>query len=311
MAGITVEVFYNDKKEKLKLELIAGAKGLGRFISTSEINRIGLALTGFLDCFAKERIQILGLGEHLFLKQMAAPERLEALKKIFFLKEIPAVIISGTFEPLRELIQVCDQAGLPLFETSVEPSRVVGEVVFYLEENLSQKIIRHGSLVNVYGYGVLIEGDSGVGKSECAMGLIRRGHRFVADDKVEIRRHSEGSLVGRSDKLLQNYMEVRGLGIIDVVSIFGISSVLEKTNIDLAVRFEEWSPEKKYDRHGLDTVSAEILNIQIPLLILPVKPGRDLPILVEVAVLNQHLKNRGVNSAQVLQEKLIKSLKPK
>lgn len=311
MSELTVSDFYSDKKESLKMNIIAGSKGLKRKINTFEINRVGLALAGFFDFFPQERIQIIGVVEHLYIGKLPRESRLEILNKIFSYKEIPAVIMAGSFSPHAELVEVCNKHDLPLFETAIEPSRVVGEIVFYLEESLSPKVIRHGTLVNVYGYGILIEGDSGVGKSECAMGLIRRGHRLVADDSVEIRRHSEGVLVGRCDKFIRNYMEVRGLGIIDVTSIFGIGAILEKTNIDMVIRFEEWDPEKTYDRMGLDTRTIEILNTSLPFVVLPVKPGRDLPILVEVAALNQHLKNRGINSASILQEKLIKSFSSK
>ncbi len=306
---IVVLDFYNDKKDSLRLEVIAGAEGLPhRKIRTSEINRISLALAGFLEYYPKERIQILGLGDHLYLDRMSPEVRRQTLEKALESEEIPAVILAGNYSPHIEVVQICDKNKIPLFATTVEPSRVVGEVVFYLEESLSPKLVRHGSLVNVYGYGILIEGDSGIGKSECAMGLIRRGHRLVADDIVEIRRHSEGVLVGKGAKFIQNYMEVRGLGIIDVINIFGIQSVLEKSNIDMVIKFEEWNPEVTYERLGLDTQSIEILNISLPYLVLPVRPGRDMPILVEVAALNQHLKNRGINSANILEEKLIKTL---
>jgi len=309
MNEISVLDFYNGKKESLRLEVIAGEEGLSRRrIKTSEINRMSLALAGFLEYYPKERLQILGLGDHLFLSKMTPDVRRQVLEKALEWDEIPAVIIAGNFSPHIEVVNICNQNKLPLFATSVDPSRVVGEVVFYLEESLSPRLIRHGSLVNVYGYGILIEGDSGIGKSECAMGLIRRGHRLVADDVVEIRRHSEGVLVGKSAKFIQNYMEVRGLGIIDVINIFGVQSVLEKSNIDMVIKFEEWNPDITYERLGLDTQSIEILNISLPYLVLPVRPGRDLPILVEVAALNQHLKNRGINSASILQDKLIKTL---
>lgn len=311
MNEIEVLSFYNDKRDALKLEVIAGETGLGRKIRTSEINRMSLAICGFFEYYPRERIQILGLGDHLYLSKLDRTRRREVLEKALEGSVIPAVIISGNFSPHVEVVEICNKNKLPLFATTAEPSRIIGEVVFYLEEFLSPKVARHGSLVSVYGYGILIEGDSGVGKSECAMGLIRRGHRLVADDIVEIRCHSEGVPVGRSAKFIQNYMEVRGLGIIDVINVFGISAVLEKANIDLVIRFEEWDPAKTYERLGLDEQTTEILNIAIPYLVLPVKPGRDLPILVEVAALNQHLKNRGINSATILQERLIKTLSSK
>ncbi len=311
MSAISVQDFYNDKKEDLKLEIIAGSGGLNRKITTSDINRPGLVLTGFFDYYPKERIQILGLADYLYLSNLSKEARGGILKKVFSFPEIPAIVITGSFSPHTELIDICNSSNLPLFKTSAETSIIIGEIVFYLEDLLSHKVVRHGSLVNVYGCGILIEGESGVGKSECAMGLIRRGHRFVADDLVEIHRHSEGVLVGRADKFIQNYMEVRGLGIIDVSSVFGVASLLEESKIDIVIRFEDWDPSKTYARLGLETESTEILNISLPLVVLPVKPGRDLPILVEVATLNQHLKNRGINSAQILQEKLIKKLTSK
>lgn len=311
MPDITVLEFYNDKKDALKLEILSGQSGLNRKITTYEINRLGLALAGFFDYFPKERIQIIGIADHLYLSKMSDVERTEILNKIFSMEEIPAVIVAGPFSPHPELVKICQKNSLPLFATAIEPSRVIGEVVFYLERSLSPRITRHGTLVNVYGLGILIEGESGVGKSECAMGLIRRGHRLVADDLVEIHRHTGGILVGKSNKFIQNYMEVRGLGIIDVVGIFGVSTVLEKSNIDMVIRFEEWDSKKNYERLGLDTEFIEILGVSLPLVVLPVKPGRDLPILVEVATLNQHLKNKGINSANILQEKLIKTLSSK
>lgn len=302
--NITVQQLFQDKKDDLRLELVAGKEGLKRSIEAIEINRPGLALSGFLKYFPAERIQIVGYSEFAYLKSLKESLRFQVLSNVFSSKKTPAVIFTRRQEPFPEAKKVCDEYQLPLLVSALETSRLIGDITFYLEEHLGPKINLHGVLVEVYGIGVLIIGKSGIGKSECALELLRRGHMLVADDVVEVSLHSGYLLVGRSPLATRNIMEVRGIGIIEVQNVFGIGVVLDSTHLELVVKLEEWQNGKVFDRTGLDESTMEILGVKVPEVVLPVQPGRNLAILVEVAALNQRLKKIGYHSAHRFDERL-------
>jgi len=306
--SITVEQLFQDKKDDLRLELVAGAEGLKRNIEAIEINRPGLALGGFRQYFPAERIQIVGYSEFAYLKSIKPALRQSVLNDVFCEKKIPAVIFTRRQEPFAEVKEVANKYQLPLLVSALDTSRLIGDITFYLEEHLGPKVNFHGVLVEVYGIGVLIVGKSGIGKSECALELLRRGHMLVADDLVEVGLHSGYLLVGKSPLPTKNIMEVRGIGIIEVQNIFGIGIVLDSTRLELVVRLEEWESGKIFDRTGLDESVMEILGVKVPEVVLPVQPGRNLAILVEVAALNQRLKKIGHHSARIFDQKLQKTL---
>jgi HPr kinase/phosphorylase len=304
VAGITVAQLLKDKGEELKLVVEAGEKGTKRKIRVIELNRPGITLAGCFDFFRYERIQIIGKGEYTYLKSLSEKERKKILERLFELP-LPCLILTSGFKPFPEMVEVAEKWEVPLLVTELETAPFASELGVYLEEKLAPLIISRGVLMEVYGLGVLIVGESGIGKSECALELLKRGHFFVADDVVEIRLLPGKLLEGTSPVTIRNYMEVRGLGIIDVRSLFGVSSLLDKARIGLVVRLVEWEKVTDYDRLGMEEKFCEILGIKVPEVVFPVKPGRNLAILVEVAAINQRLKNKGYIAVRELDKHLI------
>lgn len=302
---MSVGTFLQEKSEDLKLELIAGVEGLPRPIKVSEINRPGLAFTGYMEHFPAERIQIIGLGENSYLSSLPPEKLTEVLERIYSYPDLPCVILAREFEPLPEMLRMHQKLKIPLIRTSMKPSQLAGEIIFYLEDKMAATTTLHGVLVSVYGLGVLLVGNAGIGKSECALELVKRGHMLVADDAVEIRQRSGGNLIGQGEEIVRHHMEVRGLGIIDVRTLFGIGFILDQSRIELVIRLEEWDSNQEYERVGLEEHYTTILDVSVPEIILPVRPGRNLAVLVEIASLNQRLKNRGHYTAQQLNQRLI------
>ncbi|MBN1823597.1 MAG: HPr(Ser) kinase/phosphatase [Endomicrobiales bacterium] len=308
MSNISVGTFLQEKNEDLKLELIAGVEGLQRPVKVSEVNRPGLVLTGYFEHFPAERIQIIGLGEHTYLSSLSPDKQREILEKIFAYQELPCFIIARGLEPLPELVKIHQKHKVPLLRTALTTTQLMGELIFYLEDKLAPSTSMHAVLVSVYGLGVLIVGDAGMGKSECALELVKRGHMLVADDVVQIIQRSGGILVGRGEEIIRHHMEVRGLGIIDVRSLFGIGFILDESRIEMVIKLEEWSPNLEYERAGLEEHFTSILDVKVPEIVLPVAPGRNIAVLVEIASLNQRLKNKGHYSAQELNQRLIQMM---
>ena len=305
-ASIAIADILREKEGDLELTLLAGQKGLARQVTVSEINRPGLALSGYLDYFPSERIQILGLGEHSYLSTVPSARRLEILEKVFsYNKNLPCIIMTRRLNPHPEVLKVADKLKLPLLRSGLLTAHLIGELTVYLEEKLAPTTTVHGVLMDVYGLGVLLVGDSGIGKSECALELIKRGHMLVADDVVEIKSRLGGLLFGTGAELIRHHMELRGVGIIDVQKIFGVSTILDRTRIELVIRLEEWQQTVEYDRVGLSEQTTSILGVRVPEIVMPVRPGRNLAVLVEVATLNQRLKYRGQFTAQEFNKKLI------
>lgn len=272
-------------------------------ISSRDINRPGLELTGFLDFFDKTRIIILGNTESAYLSQLACDQKIKILTDIIE-KKPPAVIVARNLPLSEELMDICKQYQVPVLRSADATSSLSAALVSHLNVELAPRVTRHGVLVEVYGEGILLIGDSGVGKSETAIELIKRGHRLIADDAVEIRRVSNKSLVGSSPENIRHFIELRGIGIINARRIFGMGAVKLTEKIDIVINMEIWDSSKVYDRMGMDNEYMDILGINVPVLTIPVKPGRNLAVIIEVAAMNNRQKKMGYNAAQELMHNL-------
>jgi len=309
--SITVRELLKFRGKVLGLKVVAGSKNLSGKITVSEINRPGLAIAGHLEQFRSERIQIIGAGEYAYCVKEDPKKVAVSLQKMFAYSDIPCVIVTGGLKPLPAIKTACRKAGVPLLLTTFDTSSFIRELTIFLDDKLAAITYAHGVLVSVYGLGVLIQGDSGVGKSECALELLKRGHILIADDVVEIKRRIGYMLVGNSPKNIKHYMEVRGLGIIDVELLFGVGSILDQSLIEMHVKLESVAGGTNlanYDRTGLQSTEVTILDVPVPSLRLPVTPGRNLAVLIEVASLNQRLKNQGYFTAKKFNENLIREM---
>ncbi|MBR7150152.1 MAG: HPr(Ser) kinase/phosphatase [Oscillospiraceae bacterium] len=289
-------VKVKDLVEKFDLEILCrGTNYEEEVLTITDVNRPGLQFAGFFDYFDPHRLQILGKAETMYLQGFSAEERCVAFDR-FFAYEIPAMVISRELPVYSECLAMAEKYGRTLLRTPLNSVQFTSMSIEYLNHELAPVITRHGVLMDVYGEGVLIFGDSGIGKSETAIELIKRGHRLVADDAVEIRRIAD-QLIGEAPELIQNYLEVRGIGIIDVRKLFGMSGVKANTQIDLVVQFERWDEEKAYDRLGLEENHTTIMDVKVPIVTIPVAAGRNLAGIVELAVMNNRQKKYGINSA--------------
>lgn len=276
-------------------------------ISCSRVNRPGLQMVGFYDHFEQERMQIIGKVEHLFMAQLSTEERLRRLDD-FFRSAPVGVIVTTSIEISPEMVEMAERHKVPLLRTAERTSPFMAALIAFLNVQLGPRLTRHGVLVEVYGEGILLLGDSGVGKSETAIELVKRGHRLIADDAVEIKRVSATTLVGRAPDIIRHYVELRGVGIVDVRRLFGMGAVKETEKIDLVINLENWQQGKMYDRLGLEEKTEDILGIKVPSIVLPVSPGRNLSIVIEVAAMNNRQKRMGYNTAEEFNKKLMESM---
>ncbi len=274
------------------------------FVTVPEVDRPGLALTGFFDFFEAPRIQLLGIAEYTYLTTMTDEERDVHIRDFIAHKPVAVIITSGN-KPFPEFIKYCIEYEVPLLSTEELTSATMAALFASLNVHLAPCITRHGVLVEVYGEGILILGDSGVGKSETAIELVKRGHRLIADDAVEIKRVSKKALVGSAPEILRHYVELRGIGIIDVKRLYGISAVKDTEKLDLVINLESWVQGKMYDRLGLDDQTVNILGIELPSLTIPVRPGRNLAIILEIAAMNNRQKKMGYNTAEEFNKRLM------
>jgi HPr kinase/phosphorylase len=282
----------------LNLRCIGGRPGLVRTITEQEINRPGLTLSGYFEEFASNRIQLFGMGEASFLRKLEEQGSMETVKKMFSY-EIPCVIFSHNNSPGEPFIEYAEAGGCPILQTDLPSGEFSMRLMRAMNDLFAPRQAIHGVLVEVYGIGVLLSGDSGVGKSETALELIERGHRLISDDMVDIRCINGNILMGSGrNPALAHHMEIRGLGIININNLFGVGAIRDKKQIQMAVDLEEWDGAKNYDRIGTGDLSREILGVKIPLLEVPVKPGRNIPIIIETAAMNERLKKMGYHSAQ-------------
>ncbi|MBO5784360.1 MAG: HPr(Ser) kinase/phosphatase [Clostridia bacterium] len=281
--------------------------GFEKPISSTDINRPALMLTGFSEHFDNLRIQLFGKVEMAYLETLTAPARREAIHRVFA-QNVPLVIIARGNRPFPEMREFAEEFGVPLAVSEESTSFIISSLNAYLNKQLCPRITIHGVLVEVYGVGVLLRGDSGIGKSETAIELIKRGHSLVADDAVEIKRVSNITLLGSAPPVIRHFIELRGIGVVDVHNLFGISAVKEVSKIDLVIELEQWVENKHYDRMGLENYTTEILGLNIPMLTVPVRPGRNLAVVVEVAAMNQQQKGLGYNAAKELNERIMGNL---
>lgn len=272
-------------------------------IDTADLNRPGLQITGFFDYFDPSRIQVFGMVENTYLAGLSSEVRYNSLKRLFE-KQISAVILTRNSNASAEMLKLAEEFETPVLRTSLPTSSFTSSLNAYLNVELAPRITRHGVLVEVYGQGVLILGESGVGKSETAVELIKRGHRLVADDAVEIKKVSSKSLIGVSPDIIRHFIEIRGIGIVDVKNIFGMGAVKESEKIDMIIHLEAWEKGKQYDRLGLVDEYTNILGLDIPSLTIPVKPGRNLAVIFEVAAMNNRQKRMGYNAAEELNRRI-------
>ena len=290
--------------DEFKLEVIYIHKDANEvMIEENDVNRPGLQLMGFYEYFNPERIQIIGKMEFAYLSTIDEKTRRERLQ-LLFAQRIPALIITRELPYFAEMLELAKEYEVPLLRSKESTSNFMSGLIAYLNLTLAPRITRHGVLIEIYGEGVFITGESGVGKSETAIELVKRGHRLVADDAVEIRKVSNISLVGSSPDNIRHFLELRGIGIINARRLFGIGAVKMTEKIDLVIELEQWNSEKVYDRMGVDTEYVSLLGVKIPSLTIPVKPGRNLAVILEVAAMNNRQKKMGYNAAQELLDNL-------
>ena len=309
-AGLTVGALLGSRAEAfgLPFEMLAGRAGLDRRITSPYIQKTGLALAGFHEYLRPGRVLIFGESEIRYLESLEPPARINSLRLALTL-DFPCVLITGGFTPPVEVVLEAERANLPLLKTPVATPTAIAKLTSILEDWLAEHTVMHGVLMDILGLGVLIVGESGIGKSECALDLIVRGHRLVADDTVDIRRRSESILIGTCPDLTRHHMELRGLGVVNVKDLFGIASTRSSKRVELVVQLERWDPDREYERLGLDDEFFEILGLRVPFIRMPVAPGRSVAILVEVAARNQLLRSRGHHAARELAARLEQTLR--
>lgn len=302
--SVSLKSFLQKAQSSLKLSVVTGEKGLNRSIRDKSINRPALALTGFFRNFAHKRIQLFGAGEMAYMRELPASRQIEIMRQIVD-RHVPCIVVSRHLLPTPAMEKICSESGTPLLRSSLTSKDFSTQTILILEEFFAPQVAEHGTLMDIRGIGTLIRGKSGVGKSECALALIERGHSLVADDLVYITLVNERELLGRSSDLNRGYMEARGLGIINITELFGVRCVRLQKAVNLVVTFEEWKEGMDEERTGLEQDSFEILDTRVPHIVLPVRPGRDLARLVEVAAMIQSLKNMGHDSAKEFNDRLI------
>jgi len=305
MRNLTVGELLKEQRDRLRLSLVTGVQALQRAITTPEVNRPGLTLAGYPAHFRAERIQIIGWGEHSYCRRAPQPSLMQNLENMISHPEIPCLVITRNLSAPKSLIEICKKFDVPLLRTRMDTADFIGELNVLLGDLLAPMVRMHGVLVDVYGLGVLIVGEAGIGKSECALELIKRGHILVSDDMVEIHQRHGDILIGECPENLEHHMEVRGLGIIDVKLLFGVGATINSTRIGFVVQLEAWNPSAEYERVGLDQKTMRVLEVEVPMIRIPVRPGRNLAVLIEVAALNQRLKLQGYSSAEVFNRALL------
>ncbi len=305
MGVILVEELRKEKEYGLDLRLVAGKKGLRKKITESRINKLGLALAGFTDHIQPHGIHLLGNAELSYLKALPPKKREEIIRKICSL-DIPCFVFSASDRIPKSLIRESEKANIPLFRTKLGSHFFIQRASKFLERRLSVAASAHGVLVDIFGVGVLILGPSGIGKSECALDLIMRGHRLVADDVVQVRKEPPSTVIGSGFDLVKHHMEIRGLGIIDIRSLFGVEAIRQRKKVELVVELVEWHAD--YDRLGLEEQGYTIRGVELPMVRIPVTPGRNLATIVEVAAKNHLLKGMGYHAAAELNKKLARKI---
>lgn len=301
-ASVKIEELVNAMDD---ITVVLGEENLNREIKISDLSRPALELTGYFSFYPQDRIQLLGKTELSFADKMTSDERYIVMKRMCQ-ADTPAFLVSRSQEPPKELLKAAEEKGIPVLVSQRSTTRLSSNVTNFLEERLAERTSQHGVLVDIYGMGVLIIGDSGIGKSETALELIQRGHRLVADDRVELYMMDERRIIGEPPEILRHLIEIRGLGVIDVVNLFGVGSIRAKKTVDLVINLEHWDKNRQYDRLGYNLDKMRFFNVEIPKLSIPVKVGRNLSIIIEIATMNIRAKDMGYDATQTFENNLSK-----
>lgn len=301
-ASVKIEELVNAMDD---ITVVLGEEHLDREIKISDLSRPALELTGYFSFYPQDRIQLLGKTELSFADKMTSDERYIVMKRMCQ-ADTPAFLVSRSQEPPKELLKAAEEKGIPVLVSQRSTTRLSSNVTNFLEERLAERTSQHGVLVDIYGMGVLIIGDSGIGKSETALELIQRGHRLVADDRVELYMMDERRIIGEPPEILRHLIEIRGLGVIDVVNLFGVGSIRTKKTVDLVINLEHWDKNRQYDRLGYNLDKMRFFNVEIPKLSIPVKVGRNLSIIIEIATMNIRAKDMGYDATQTFENNLSK-----
>ncbi len=298
---------------ELKLRTLCDGEGLGRHLTSIDINRPGLTLTGYFKNFASKRIQVFGQGEYAYLEESRAAQKgiINTIIERFLQYEVPGLIFTHDNVPFQEMIEIAKRHKTAILITPLTTHAFILGYTRTMGEVLAPLTHLHGVLINVFGVGILLMGASGIGKSETTLELIERGHHFVADDIIQIRCINEKELYGIGSSLIQHNMELRGLGIINIKDLFGIGSVLARCAVDLVIGLEDWDESKNYERIGIDEKSVDILGVQVPRILLPIRPGRNIPILIETAAINHRSKKMGYDAARELNDRVSREIERK
>jgi HPr kinase/phosphorylase len=307
MTSIKISRLLEDTEFGLELALVAGKDGLDRIISSPRIQKPGLALAGFTEHLHEERVQVFGNTEISYLQTLPAERQRESLRKLFD-ENLACVVVTKDLELPQALIDACNEASLALMKTHLASSAFIQQVQQFLEDSLTESSSHHGVLMDVFGVGILLLGKSGIGKSEIALDLVMRGHRLVADDIVDVTRRKANAVYGTGNPIIKHHMEIRGLGIINIKDLFGVASVRDRKKIELVIELVEWEPQREYDRLGVEEQTYTLVGVELPLSVVPVRPGRNLTTLIEVAARNHLLKLQGHHSAKEFAEKLNKAI---
>ena len=289
------------------MTVIAGHQGIGRQVYIGDLNRPGLALSGYLEYFASDRVQVLGNTEIHYMERLPT-SRLEYRLENLFSFEIPAFVLSRNLRPVNLFLDMCNRRGIPVISSPLSTDELISRAIIFLAEEFAPATDLHGTAVDCYGVGVLIVGAPGIGKSEVALELVERGHLLVADDLVRVKRSHEDTLVAMTNPRVEHCMEIRGVGIVDVKSVFGVGRVTKRKSISLMIELVEWKEDGEYDRTGLFAESKEILDVKIPFIRIPVRPGRNIAIIVEVAALNHRLRELGLHPADELNKRILAAM---
>ena len=309
-SNITVRFFYENTRHRFGLKLISNEVGFDREILDQNLHRPGLALAGFVELFSSKRVQLFGNTEMRFIEQLDENKKLSSLERLFKF-DIPCLVISNGNPPTKEMLHLSDKYNIPIFMTAEPTTKTIYLLSDFLDDQFAPRISMHGSFVDVYGVGMLFVGKSGVGKSEVALDLVERGHRLVADDVVIMTKKGEGILMGAGTDLVKHFMEVRGIGILDVRSMFGVRAIRFQKRLEVVIELEIWDMDTEYTRTGLDDSTQEIMGIKIPYVKLPIVPGKNITVISEIIALNYLLKHYGYDAPKLFKDKLSEKIKEK
>ena len=301
--SITVGYFFEANNKRLKMVAVNGEVGFQKVIRDKSIHRPGLALAGYVELFTYDRVQVFGNTELRYLRHLSLAERIKSFQTIFQF-DLPCIVVSGDHQLDNELVEIATRHGVSVFKTNLETTKLVYFVSDFLDDQFSPQTVIHGSFMDVYGIGVILVGRSGIGKSEIALDLVERGHRLVADDVIMVTRKGEGILIGAGTDVVKHFMEIRGLGLIDIRSIFGIRSIRFQKRVELIVELQEWRDDLEYTRTGLDHESISVLGVDMPHVKLPIFPGKNITVIVEVIALDYLLKHYGYDAAREFAKRL-------